>query len=174
MFTLLIINIYLEILSFFFQASTVPSAPLLKLSNILEFQRPSRLIHRPKYVTEAEDFYFRDYDYYDTEDHNNNEGGEIMRRSDSNEVLFPAPDKISVKLKHQSQRRNDLRFETDTNPPSPTKLPTESKDIFGIQQWLWHKFVPSTTSGMYHRNFDFIHKTRDLNQFDGKEIQYFP
>ena len=144
------------------------------MSNILEFQRPSRLIHRPKYVTEAEDFYFRDYDDYDTEDHNNNEGGEIMRRSDSNEVLFPAPDKISVKLKHKSQRRNDLRFETDTNPSSPTKVPTESKDIFGIQQWLWHKFVPSTTSGMYHRNFDFIHKTRDLNQSDGKEIQYFP
>ena len=109
------------------------------MSNILEFQRPSRLIHRPKYVTEAEDFYFRDYEDYDSED--NNEGGEIMRRSDSNEVLFPV-DKISVKLKQQSQRRNDLRFETD--PP-----PTESKDIFGIQQWLWHKFVPSTTSGIY-------------------------
>ena len=49
-----------------------------------------------------------------------------MRRSDSNEILFPV-DKISVKLKHQSQRRNDLRFETD---PSPTQLPTGTHAVF--------------------------------------------
>ena len=85
-------------------------------------------IHRPKYVTEAEDFYFRDYDDYDDSEDNNYEGGEIMRRSDSNEVLFPV-DKISVKLKHQSQRRNDMRFETD---PSPTQLPTGKKHALKI------------------------------------------
>ena len=58
-----------------------------------------------------------------------------MRRSDSNEVLFPV-DKISVKLKHQSQRRNDMRFETD---PSPTQLPTGKKHALKI----YDQFAPN-------------------------------
>ena len=65
-----------------------------------------------------------------------------MRRSDSNIITFPS----TIPLKPQAQRRNDLRF-TNDNQSTKSSSKSSLNDIFGIQQWLWHKFVPTTGKG---------------------------
>lgn len=65
-----------------------------------------------------------------------------LKRSETNLISFPT---VSPPLRPKAQRRNDLRFATD--PPKTQKQPSLTlNNIFGIQQWLWHKFVPSTTT----------------------------